>query len=114
MTKTKKSLIIMIILSVVIILATTLVGIEFWRSHMAMAVDTSATYSIGETDLTDQINYLTVTNTYITGAIMILFGGLAGIYVDVGLWTIYGVALLICKGFKKIREAEKLAQQTKD
>lgn len=111
MTKTKKSLIVMAILSVVVILATTLVGIEFWRSHMAMTVDTSKTYLIGETDLTDQINYFTVTSTYLTGAIMIIFGGLGGLYLDLILWGLYGLGYLACVMFKKMRTAEASAQE---
>lgn len=111
MTKTKKSLIIMAVLSVIIVLATTLIGIEFWRSHMAMSVDTSKTYLIGETDLTDQINYLTVTSTYLTGAIMIIFGGLGGLYLDLILWSLYGLGYLACVMFKKMRTAEASAQE---
>lgn len=110
MTRKQKSLIAMIIVSVLVILATTAVGLSFWRSHMAMSVDTTKQFMLGKTEITDQINYQTVTNTYLTGFVMIILGSLAGIYFDAALWGVYGIVMLLIYAVKKMRAAEYKAQ----
>lgn len=107
MSKFKKSIIIMIVISILIILASITTGLSFWRSNMAMAVDTTQQYMLGEADITNQINYQIVTNTYLTGFIMIVFGSLLGVYVDAALWVIYGAVLGIIQIIKKAKLKKK-------
>lgn len=111
MTKVKKATMGVLIISILIILVTTAIGLSFWRSHMAMGIDTAKQYIMSEVDFTDFINYQIVTNTYLTGFVMIVLGSLAGIYIDVGLWGVYGFILLIIYLAEKIRTKRNSLKQ---
>lgn len=107
MSKLKKSLIAMIILTIFIVLIFSAIGMELWRSNMAIQIDASASYIFGETDLTDIINYSSVTNTYILGYIFTVFGALSGMYISVALWIVYGFVLLAIHYVRKIKARKR-------
>lgn len=110
MSKIKKTNIILAIASVAIIVIAVGVGIQFWRTNMAIAIDSSLEVLIGETDIADIVNYQTMTNTFLTGFVIAFLSSWAGAVIDCIIWAIYGVVLLAIKGVQKMRKAETEAQ----
>lgn len=108
--KFKTSLIVMLIVSVAIVLIASAFGLSTWRDHMVMGIDSDASYLFGETDLTDPVNYQIVTNTYLTGFVMVELCSLVGIYIDALLWVLYGLVILCIKAVKKMKAQEAEAQ----
>lgn len=110
MSKIKRTNIILAIVSVAIIVIAVGVGIQFWRTNMAIAIDNSLELLVGETDVADIVNYQTMTNTFLTGFAIAFLSSWAGIIIDCIVWMIYGVILLAIKGIQKMRKAEAEAQ----
>lgn len=108
--KIKISLIVMLIVSVAIVLIASAFGLSTWRDHMVMGIDSDASYLFGETDLTDPVNYQIVTNTYLTGFVMVELCSLVGIYIDAVMWALYGFGILCIKAVKKMKTQEAEAQ----
>ena len=112
MSKLKKSLFVMAIVSIAIVLLTTAFSVFSWRNSMIMPIDANANFVFCETDITDTLNYMTVTNTYLLGFVFSWFGFLAGTYMCAILWMLYGFVLLSIKTFSKICKNRKSQRYT--
>lgn len=109
-SKFKKTNIILAIVSLLVIVVAVGVGIQFWRTNMAIAIDSSLEVLIGETDVADMVNYQTMTNTFVTGFVIAYLASWAGVMIDCIIWIVYGAVLLAIKCVKRMREAEAEAQ----